>query len=191
MESQKSFSIYINSSCAAATAAVWSDNGGGEWGWEICAPSQGRKITFSSFSSSSYRHIHMKFSLTPIPPSTSLPLSLSFVCSFYPHASSLYIYPGSFCFCCSLSGAWVYIFECHSCLCCCSWSSVLGILSAYYIRKSIKIYGNVGNIIQFSVFMAHFYPHSFFPFSLSLTHSAFTCLYTFFAASCLFVATRL
>jgi hypothetical protein len=28
----------------------------------------------------------------------------------------------------------------------------------YIHEKSIKIYGNVGNIIQFSVFMAHFLP---------------------------------
>lgn len=76
----------------------------------------------------------------------------------------LFIYsPG----CCSLSRAWV-IYRCHSC----SWNFLFLEFyphALYVQQKSIKIYGNVGNIIQFSVFMAHFNPHSSFFLTLTLS----------------------
>lgn len=103
-------------------------------------------------------------------PTLSIRFSLSMYCR---------IHPGCFC---SLSRAWV-MYKCHSLF-----------LEFYphapYVHSKKK-HKNLWKRWQhhpiFSVFMAHFNPHSFF----SLLLLILLRMYTFFAASCLFVATRL
>lgn len=114
---------------------------------------QGRKTTFSSFSSS-YRHIHMKPSLFPPSPSASLSLcTVEFTLAAFAR--------------CRGHGLCINAILC-------SWNFIRMLLM-YTAKKSIKIYGNVGNIIQFSLCLWHIstptvFSHSFCSFSSVCTH---------------------
>lgn len=127
---------------------------------------QGRKTTFSSFSSS-YRHIHMKPSLFPPSPSASLSLcTVEFTLAAFAR--------------CRGHGLCINAILC-------SWNFIRMLLMYTAKKKHKSLWKRWQHHPIFSVFMAHFNPHSFF----SLLLLILLRMYTFFAASCLFVATRL
>lgn len=140
---------------------------GGKWGWKLeRSILKGGKTTFSSFSSS-YRHIHMKPSLFPPSPSASLSLcTVEFTLAAFAR--------------CRGHGLCINAILC-------SWNFIRMLLMYTAKKKHKSLWKRWQHHPIFSVFMAHFNPHSFF----SLLLLILLRMYTFFAASCLFVATRL